>query len=366
MGLGVAYSFYWPSSSFPTVTGALGRPLARRGTRCSLRFRAPIRWSPDCRCRDGPARLPDNGDPRYLEPYHWATSRIPVEFLKLNEAVASDESRPLSLDLRARTDTKLKELERIIQVRKAGKVAEAFEMVRTNRGKQEMDAIRRVARRLSELESSKLEDQVERSRRREDRARLLSMSGCGIIFVLLLFATRTIRRTGTQREQLILQLATSRAEINRSRDSAEATLKSIGDGVIATDERGRITLLNTVAEQLTGWNSHDAHGMMLDDVFCVVDESTRQPLESAVAKVLREGLAIGFANHSVLRSGMASTHLSITEAHPFVAGTGNCVEWYWSSATLLNASWRSGNSKIASASIIFVRAQPRADVALRC
>jgi PAS domain S-box-containing protein len=47
---------------------------------------------------------------------------------------------------------------------------------------------------------------------------------------------------------------------------AGATLLSIGDVVIATDNAGKVTLLNPVAVPLTGWTQEDAAGRALDEV----------------------------------------------------------------------------------------------------
>ncbi len=78
------------------------------------------------------------------------------------------------------------------------------------------------------------------------------------------------------------------------------TLRSIGDAVIATDERGRITFMNAVAEELTGWSVDEARGEGLARVFAIVNERTRIEVESPVTKVLREGVVVGLANHTIL------------------------------------------------------------------
>jgi len=77
------------------------------------------------------------------------------------------------------------------------------------------------------------------------------------------------------------------------------TLVSIGDGVIVTDSQGRVTMLNPVAQALTGWND-EAVGRPLDDVFRIVNEQTRETVEAPVKKVLAEGVVVALANHTVL------------------------------------------------------------------
>ena len=89
----------------------------------------------------------------------------------------------------------------------------------------------------------------------------------------------------------------------RLRASAEAhsvTLKAIGDAVMATDVEGRVNLLNPAAEALTGWSHEEACGRPLEEVFHIVNERTREVAENPVVKVLREGLVVGLANHTLL------------------------------------------------------------------
>jgi PAS domain S-box-containing protein len=84
------------------------------------------------------------------------------------------------------------------------------------------------------------------------------------------------------------------------RQRFEVTLRSIGDAVIATDDEGRITFINDVAQALTGWGAADAIGQPIGDVFRIINEETRLTVESPVDRVLREGVIVGLANHTLL------------------------------------------------------------------
>jgi len=70
------------------------------------------------------------------------------------------------------------------------------------------------------------------------------------------------------------------------------TLASIGDAVLVTDGQGRVTFLNALAQELTGWRQDEAAGRLLDEVFVIASETTRGPVESPLAHVLREGRAV--------------------------------------------------------------------------
>ncbi len=107
------------------------------------------------------------------------------------------------------------------------------------------------------------------------------------------------RFTSTDRVPLS-ELLTLYQELLESESALYAILYSIGDGVITCDEQGKITLLNPVAETLTGWTEAEAKGKPLEEVFRIINEETRQPAENPAVRVLREGVVIGLANHTLL------------------------------------------------------------------
>ena len=78
------------------------------------------------------------------------------------------------------------------------------------------------------------------------------------------------------------------------------TLGSIGDGVVATDAEGRVTFINPVARELTGWGD-DAIGKPIREVFNIVNEETAAaPPRTPVQQVIRSGRTAGLANHTLL------------------------------------------------------------------
>ena len=88
--------------------------------------------------------------------------------------------------------------------------------------------------------------------------------------------------------------------LRRSEESLQATLYSIGDGVLATDEQARVTRVNPVAEQLTGWSEAEAVGRPIGEIFRIINEETRAAAANPITRVLAEGIVVGLANHTAL------------------------------------------------------------------
>ncbi|MDR6773839.1 MASE3 domain-containing protein [Azospirillum sp. BE72] len=92
----------------------------------------------------------------------------------------------------------------------------------------------------------------------------------------------------------------SERDLWREKERARVTLMSIGDGLIATDTAGRVTLMNPVAERLTGWSGGEAVGRPVTDVFDIENAETGERVPVPVQQVLEYGQLVGLANHTVL------------------------------------------------------------------
>ncbi|MGE5533732.1 MAG: PAS domain S-box protein, partial [Bacillota bacterium] len=95
-------------------------------------------------------------------------------------------------------------------------------------------------------------------------------------------------------------LEQAQASLRESEQRWATTLASIGDAVIATDTQGKIMFMNSEAEVLTGWKQNDASQVPVKTVFNIMNEQTRLEVESPIERVLREGMVVGLANHTVL------------------------------------------------------------------
>ncbi|MBD3226031.1 MAG: PAS domain S-box protein [Caldithrix sp.] len=101
--------------------------------------------------------------------------------------------------------------------------------------------------------------------------------------------------------------------IRVSEENLHITLNSIGDAVIVTDIKGRVTRMNPVAEKLTGWKFDKARDESLDTVFKIVNARTGKQAENPVKKVLEKGKVVGLANHTKLISKSGS-HYQISDS----------------------------------------------------
>ncbi|MDI1361327.1 PAS domain S-box protein [Methylotenera sp.] len=96
------------------------------------------------------------------------------------------------------------------------------------------------------------------------------------------------------------QLRQLNATLQDSEEKLTVTLNSIGDAVITTDADARVTLLNPLAEKLTGWTLAEASGRLIGEVFPIVNKETRLEATIPVMETLAQGTIQGLANHTVL------------------------------------------------------------------
>jgi len=79
-----------------------------------------------------------------------------------------------------------------------------------------------------------------------------------------------------------------------------ATIESVGDAVIATDQKGTIQLMNPMAEALTGWKQNEALGKPLPSIFNIISGNIGEKIEDPITKANRSDVFYGLADHTVL------------------------------------------------------------------
>ncbi|MBI2341201.1 MAG: histidine kinase N-terminal domain-containing protein [Deltaproteobacteria bacterium] len=140
--------------------------------------------------------------------------------------------------------------------------------------------------------------------------------------------TENLKKMTATREALDKEI-TERKKIEKALRESEAwfstALNSVGDGIIATDDNGCVVFVNPVAEALTGWRHEEAKGLLLKDIFNIVNEETGREAENPVARVLREGNIVGLGNHTVMIAKDGARRPVDNSAAPIKDPDGNVI-----------------------------------------
>jgi PAS domain S-box-containing protein len=109
----------------------------------------------------------------------------------------------------------------------------------------------------------------------------------------------------------------------REKESAQITLRSIGDGVVTTDGNCVVEYINPVAEDLTGWKVDDASGRKIDEIFRGFHEETCEPLENPLAVSIRRDRSIKSVRPTLLIRRDGNELYIESTASPIRDGKGN-------------------------------------------
>lgn len=97
-------------------------------------------------------------------------------------------------------------------------------------------------------------------------------------------------------------VATAQDTLRQESELLSVTLSSISDGVLAADVNSKVTFMNPQAEAFTGWKADEALGHTVQEVFNIINETSRDTVECPIGRCLREGMVVGLANHTLLIS----------------------------------------------------------------
>ncbi len=184
-------------------------------------------------------------------------------------------------------------LTRTADVRQAQGFDAAREVVLTGATRKALDDVAATVDEMAGEERTRLEERLQAN----ERTYTLSVVGALLAAVFGLLAVGAFVRL---LERHLRSRDRAAETVHREREVLRTTLGSIGDAVIATDTEGRVTFLNPVANGLTGWSAEDARGKPLEEVFRIVNETTREAVENPALRALKEGVIVGLANHTVL------------------------------------------------------------------
>ena len=256
------------------------------------------------------------GDGAYLEPYLTARDHLGSQLGELRRITKIPAAQRRLDAIAPLVGAKIEELAQTIELRRHHATAAMLAVVNSNRGKQLMDSIRTEMHGFIQIEDAAL---AEREAAFQANMRHLLDVIVAVSILTLLFAASfgyLIYRESRQRLANLIHIETkhrleiqdeatqrlqqANAALQVSKEWLAVTLHSIGDGVIATNAEGRITLLNRVAEQLTGWTQAKAIDRPADEIFHIINQETRLPSVIPISETLARGTIQGLANHTVL------------------------------------------------------------------
>jgi PAS domain S-box-containing protein len=227
----------------------------------------------------------------FLQPYNEASARFDGELSLLQSTVSSN---PALTEKIASISASYKHFNDVNQILLKDTLSNEPNVDLLRQQKQAMDILRAELAELISEQSNIRETTRIRLTRILGRLPAIAIGGGAFIAILLLWYGNTLFREITSAFRLQLN------ETELRRDYLETTLQSIGDAVIVCDSSGKVTLMNPTAVAVTGWTSEQAKGQPLESVFRIINERTRETVESPVAKVLRIGNVVGLANHTLL------------------------------------------------------------------
>ncbi|HEY1501028.1 MAG TPA: CHASE3 domain-containing protein [Acidobacteriaceae bacterium] len=257
-------------------------------------------------------------DPTMLDPWKAAARPIQIHFSNLRGLVAGDEYQLRSVgDLEVRYSQWVGFANAVLNQDPASLNAAGM----NQRGKVMMDGLRAATAAMLRHEENLRAGRSHHARwlqRRELVSLLLSAVVVGIF--LALFTRHHVHAVSASYLRRIAEITQRSDELAESQQWFQTTLESIGDAVIACNNRGAVSFMNAVAERLTGWSMADARGKPLARVFRIVNEQTRETCENPVEKVRRLKQVIGLANHTVLVARDGHEYVIDDSAAPIMRG----------------------------------------------
>ena len=256
------------------------------------------------------------GDQQYLAPYQDIRDNIKSHLAVLRQLTTSTPAQQHVDVVMPLLDAKLAEMDQTISLRRNHDGIGALALINNDAGQRAMDAIRQEMRGLVQIETdiqTRHNAQFDVSMRRM----FAVIIGVGVLSMLwvLYFAYANYRAAQHRQKNTVhaetqhlleeqlgtnVLLQASNDALQESTQKLTVTLNSIGDGVITTDIQGRVTLLNPVAQSMTGWTQAQAQGRPVTEIFHIVNKADRHVATLPVASVLAMGTVQGLANHTVL------------------------------------------------------------------
>jgi len=237
-------------------------------------------------------------DPRFLQPYYDAQAPMQSAVDEL-QSMVSGQAVDLNAFVIEHEAWRTEFAEPLIITIRAGGRTNDVDLNLT--GMTSMDSMRDHLNAIVTTSEQRRFDRITQWRQQSLHVFVVLVALALAIGLIIGIFTRTGLQSVSEAFSSALDLERRRAEeLFQSEQHLRTTLASIGDGVITCDVNGKIQLMNPVAQELTGWLESQARDRPLDEVFHILNEATRQPIENPVTKVQRLNRIVGIGNHTLL------------------------------------------------------------------
>jgi len=238
-------------------------------------------------------------DPRFLQPYHDAEVPMQQAIAQLQSMTRPGQQQLLNQFIQQHQTWHQGFAEPLIATIAAG--GHATDVDLNLQGMARMNAMRDSLKAIVSAAEQSRKNRIAQWRLQTRHILFLLIGMALAIGLLIGLFTRVRLKSAYDSFQHQLDLQRQRTqELFESEQHLRTTLASIGDGVIVCDAEGRVQMMNLVAQDLTGWTESEAQNRPLEEVFHIVNEITRQPVENSVVRVQRLKRIVGVSQHTIL------------------------------------------------------------------
>ncbi len=224
------------------------------------------------------------GDNIFLQPYNAVQAPLGGDLARLRRGLALQGSDPHLLDdlVTAHDTWQIAFAEPIIQSTRNG--TDTRDTGLNLRAKAQLDHVIELIAHIIYVQQEQRTEAVRTWRRQVHQTLEILIVLALLIGLAIGISARNRLHQVSDAFQKTLEAVRNNAQLTyESEQRLRTMLTSIGEGIIVCDRRGKVELLNTVAEELTGWPLADAVNQPIDKIFHLVNELTREALEAPAA-----------------------------------------------------------------------------------
>lgn len=280
------------------------------------------------------------GDESMLAPFNYAQVHLLDDVARLRDISLTPAAKAQVDALAPAIEDRLAHMSESLSIKKSGSLDGETLSKRSHDGRRLMELVRSDIDEYKRLQTNQMQYYSEQYKTNMNL--LFIFIVCASVFMLLfaqvfaygiyrnihqrlmdLVHQETKRSLDTQ-EAMNHQLNLAYLTVQDSEKKLDVTLNSIADAVISTDSQARITLMNHVAEQLTGWTRDEAMGCLISDVFHMLNRETREPITTLVVDALLNG-TVQISHESLLIARTGAQYNISDSCSPMRDPDGNVI-----------------------------------------